>query len=204
MPAAIETIVKTNVIKEWLSGDSRDRIAADNNIGAGTVTNIINEWRKAIADSDYESVRELAVHSKKEGFGLSNIASSTRLINYIQKLGANQEKIESFIANLANSPEPEKLIEVANQVAHLSRSEAIPLEDLETHVRQKEEEKRTLEEEIKQKRATLESTNVEIQTINEYKQLREELDKRGLSIEDPDRLLTILKTIKQLKYDPRL
>ena len=59
-----------------------------------------------------------------------------------------------------------------------------------------------LEDEINQRRAILDSTNVEIQTINEYKQLKEELNKRGLSIEDPDRLLTILKRIKQLKYDP--
>ena len=120
MPAAIDTQVKKQVINQWLAGDSRDRIAADNDIGAGTVSNIINEWKKGVEDSDYDSLRELAVYSKKEGFGLSDIASSVRLSNYIQKLGANQDQIESFIANLANSPEPEKLIDVANQVAHLS------------------------------------------------------------------------------------
>jgi hypothetical protein len=43
MRAAIDTQVKKQVIKEWLSGDSRDRIAVDNDIGAGTVSNIINE-----------------------------------------------------------------------------------------------------------------------------------------------------------------
>ena len=116
MPAAIDTQVKKQVIKKWLSGDSRDRIAADNDIGAGTVTNIINEWKKGIEHSDYDSLRELAVYSKKEGFGLSDIASYVRLNNYIQKLGANQEQIETFIANLVNTPEPKKLIEVANQV----------------------------------------------------------------------------------------
>src|SRR5947209_10647067 len=118
MPAAINTQVKKQVIKQYLSGDSRDRIAADNGIGAGTVTNIINEWKKGVQDSDYESVRELAVFSKKEGFDLSRVATSIRLNNYIQKLGANRDQIESFIANLVNSPEPEKLIDVANQVAH--------------------------------------------------------------------------------------
>ena len=77
-------------------------------------------------------------------------------------MGANQDQIESFIANLANSPESEKLIDVANQVARLSRSESIPLEELESHVKQKEEEKQILEEEIKQRRAILESTNVDV------------------------------------------
>jgi hypothetical protein len=43
MPAAINSQVKKRVINQWLSGDSRDRIAADDDIGAGTVSNIINE-----------------------------------------------------------------------------------------------------------------------------------------------------------------
>ena len=76
MPSAIDSQVKKHVINQWLSGDSRDRIAADNGIGAGTVSNIINEWKKGVEDSDYDSLRELAVYSKKEGFGLSDIASS--------------------------------------------------------------------------------------------------------------------------------
>ena len=160
MPPAIDPLIKKEVINQWLSGYTRDRIAANNHIGAGTVTNIINEWKKGVENSDYDSVRELAVYSKKEGFGLSHIASSTRLSNYIQKFGANQDQIESFIANLANYSEPEKLIDVANQVAHLSRSESIPLEKLEGHVKQKEEERQVLEEAIKQRRAILDSTNV--------------------------------------------
>src|SRR5947209_4601379 len=168
MPAAINTQVKKQVIKQYLSGDSRDRIAADNGIGAGTVSNIINEWKQGVEDSDYNSLRELAIYSRKQGIGLGDIASSIRLNNYIQKLGANQDQIESFIANLANSPEPVKLIDVANQVAHLSRSESIPFHNIQTYIEEKEKEKQRLEEEMKRRRAILESANVEIQTINEY------------------------------------
>src|SRR5438270_6220719 len=99
MPSAIDTQVKKQIIKQWFSGDSRDRIAADNNIGAGTVTNIINEWKKGLADLDYETLRELAVFSKKRGLSLGDHVSSVRLRNYIEKLRANQDQIESFIAN---------------------------------------------------------------------------------------------------------
>ena len=190
-------------VNQWIAGYNRDRIAADNDIGAGTVSNIINEWKKGIEHSDYDSVRELAVYSKKEGFGLSDIASSTRLGNYIQKLGANQDQIESFIANLVNTPEPEKLIDVANQVAHVSRSESIPLGELEDHVKHKEEEKQRLEEEIKQRRAILESTNVDVQTINDYKHLKAELSRHNLSSEEPKRLVTVLNNMKHCRYDPK-
>ena len=103
---------------------------------------------------------------------------------------------------MVNSPEPEKPIEVANQVAELS-NESIPLEDFENHVKQNEEEKQRLEEEIRQARANLESINVEMETINEYKQLKAELSKYHLSSEDPQRLLTVLNNIKNYRYDPK-
>jgi transposase len=48
MPSAIDTQVKKQVIKQYLSGDSRDKIAADNGIGAGTVSNIIGELKKGV------------------------------------------------------------------------------------------------------------------------------------------------------------
>ena len=106
---------------------------------------------------------------------MSTLACSVRLNNYIKNIGTNEDKIESFIVNLANSSEPEKLIDAANQVAHLSRSESIPLEDLVGHIKQKNEENQRLEEEIKHRRAILKSTDVEMETINEYKQLKAEL-----------------------------
>jgi len=100
------------------TGDSRDTISADSNVGAGTVSNIINEWKKGVNDSEYESVRELTVSIEKQGIGLNDLVCSMRLNNYITNLRTNQNQIESFIANFANSSEPEKLIDVTNQVAH--------------------------------------------------------------------------------------
>jgi transposase len=48
MPPAIDAQIRGQVVKEWLSGNNRDEIAANNKIGAGTVSNIINEWKKGI------------------------------------------------------------------------------------------------------------------------------------------------------------
>jgi hypothetical protein len=47
-----------------------------------------NEWKKGIKHSEYESIRELAVFSKKEGLNLSEMASRFRLYNYIRKMFA--------------------------------------------------------------------------------------------------------------------
>jgi hypothetical protein len=165
MPAAIDAQVKKQVINQWLSGDSRDRIAANNGIGAGTVSNIVNEWKKSNWGFGLWIVKRISGIFKKGRIRFKPYRCLDSLGNYIQKFGANQDQIESFIANLVNTPEPEKLIDVANQVAHVSRSESIPLGELEDHVKHKEEEKQRLE--IKQRRAILESTNVDVQTIND-------------------------------------
>jgi type V secretory pathway adhesin AidA len=45
MPSAIDPLIKKQVINQWLAGD---RIAAENKIGAGTVSNIVNEWKKGV------------------------------------------------------------------------------------------------------------------------------------------------------------
>jgi transposase len=84
MPAAIDPIIKQRVTAQYLQGVSRDTIAADNGIGTGTVTNIIDEWKKGVQDSDYESIRELSVFCKKQGITLNALASCIRLNNYIE------------------------------------------------------------------------------------------------------------------------
>jgi hypothetical protein len=205
MPAAIDTQIKKQVINQWLSGDSRDIIAADNNIGAGTVTNIINEWKKGVEDSDYDSLRELTM-SKKHGIGLNDLACSVRLNNYISKLGANEVDIESFIVNCmngANSLPPEKIIDLTNQLFGITKSESIPPAEVLVFTKQKLEEKNSLEEQIQEAGALLQSKNVDIETINEYNQLKEHLSKHNLSLEDPTRLLSILQTIKEIGYEPQ-
>ena len=40
MPPQIQEVIRRRVIEQWLSGESRDTIAAQNNIGAGTVSSI--------------------------------------------------------------------------------------------------------------------------------------------------------------------
>jgi hypothetical protein len=203
MPAAIPDEIRNRAIKQWFSGDTRVKIASDNNIGEGSVTNIVSDFNKGLADSEFQSIREYVVESRKQGLTLSDLGPSLRLYNYIKKLGANPDQIESLITNLANSDQPENLIDIANQVAQLSRSESIPLDGLVGHVKQMKEEKQMFEEEIQQGRATLARTNVDIETISEYDQLKEHLSKHNLSLEDPTRLLSILQTIRQIGYEPQ-
>ena len=105
--------------------------------------------------------------------------------------------------NAANSLAPEKIIDLTNQLFDIAKSESISPSEVTGLIRQKLEETQILEEEIKQRRAILESTNVEIETISKYIQLKEDLSIHNLSLEDPTRLLSILQTIKQIGYEPQ-
>ena len=72
MVPAINATVKANVINRWLSGDTRDVIAKNNARGTGTVSNVIDDWKKDLDDVDYDSVRTLVVWAKKEGLCLED------------------------------------------------------------------------------------------------------------------------------------
>jgi hypothetical protein len=108
MPAAIEPIIKQRVIAQYLQGDSRDRIAVDNDIGTGTVSNILDEWKRAVQGSDYDTVTDLAVHCKKEGISPDDLTSVIRIRNYIKELGTEETRVEQFIAKCASSQDPQK------------------------------------------------------------------------------------------------
>jgi hypothetical protein len=202
MPPPIDDQVRSQVIKEWLSGNTRNEIASKNKIGAGTVSNIINDWKKGLDNSEYESIRELAVFSKKEAMTLSDMAENVRLNNYIRKSGADSQQIESFVANIANSHEPQKLIDTANQIAQISTSESIPLDRIVDYISQQMEKKQRLQEEIQESEAVLQSKNTDIQTLNNYKKLEEQLNSQHLSLAEPQMLLSLLHTIRQIGYNP--
>src|SRR5215469_12856884 len=203
MPAAIDPVIKKQVINQWLSGDSRDRIAADNGIGTGTVSNIIDDWKKGIQDSDYESIRELSVFCKKQGITLNALASCIRLNNYIQSLGANESALESLIANLANYPDrdPAKLIEAAAQISESD----IPLEKLEEHVNALMAEKETLQREIDEKRAILDDVYEDVESrrkvVEEYAQMRADMRRYGIGLEDPRKIQACFQRLKDANYN---
>jgi len=69
----------------------------------------------------------------------------------------------------------------------------VPLEELEEHINQRQVEKERLQDEI-EALATIQSVNVDRQTIEDYKELKSETDKY---LEDPKKFLKLLRTFKK-------
>ena len=100
MPAPIDEIVKRRVIQQWLAGESREKITADNDIGAGTISIIVDEYKAGLDNFALDSFRELTIESKKRGISSSDLASFFRLYNFFLGSGAAEKDFESFITNI--------------------------------------------------------------------------------------------------------
>lgn len=94
----------------------------------------------------------------------NDLAPIVRLNNYIKKLGAGLEQIETLIANITISKEPQKLIDTANQIAQIT---IIPLDKIPDHIKRQQDD----DEEIERAGAILEQKNIDIQIIEEFKKL---------------------------------
>ncbi len=172
MPAQIDEIVKRRVVQEWLAGEAREKIIADNNIAAGTVSIIVDDYKAGLDSLDLGSFRELTLEAKKRGMTSSDLASFFRLYNFFLGSGAKENEIESFITNINSGYiPPGKAIELINQIYNISKSESVPLDQLPNYVKQKIEEKQKIDREIRQANATLQSKNVTIEAINDYLKL---------------------------------
>jgi hypothetical protein len=202
MPPTIEASIKSNVIRQWLSGDSRPKIAIDNNIGEGTVSSIVNHFKIGLDNSEFDSAREIALEAKKQGLSLSDLAPHLRLYNFFKNSGEAEDKIESFIGNInsSNLP-PEKVIELVNQLYDVSNEQSISVHEVPAYIEKKLEEKQRMDEHIKQADAALQSKNVNIESVNEHIKLNEELGKHGLSIHDIDKLLNLLVNARRYGFD---
>lgn len=206
MPPSIDNLVKGQVIQDWLSGSSRDEIAIKNRVGAGTVSNIISQFKSGLENYDYKSIRELAVQLKKEGLTYAQIFSVHRRHNYIEKLGANDEEIESLIANLVDKTKCipiEKTVDSVNQMYEISNSENIPPAEVAAYINQKIEEKKILDKDLQKSRAILDQERVDVQNLNEYKKSKEQLKKYGFSTDSPHKLLSVLQSFNEMGYNPQ-
>jgi hypothetical protein len=197
MPAAIESSIKRKVVQEWLSGEARTQIAIDNNIGEGTVSGIVSEFKIGLDNGEFDSSRELALAAKKQGLNLADLASNFRLHHFIKTSGAAEDKLESFIANVSSGDvSHENIIQCVNQLFNISNRESIPLDQVSSYIREKLEQKQRVDEQIKEAYAVLQNKNVSIEAINDHMKLNEKLNEYNLSFLDVEKLVNVLVNAK--------
>jgi hypothetical protein len=204
MPAPIDEVVKRRVVQQWLAGEAREKIIADNNIAAGTISIIVDDYKAGLDSFDLDSFRELALEARKRGMTPSNLASFFRLYNFFRGSGAAEKDVESFITNINSGYiPPDKAIELINQIYEISRNESVPPDQLSNYIKQKLEEKQRIDDDIQQADAVLQSKNVKVKMIDEHVKLTEKLDKHGLSTQDVNKLVKLVVNAKRYGFDAK-
>jgi hypothetical protein len=190
--------VRRNVISEWLHGLSRDEVAKNNDIGAGTVSAIIKEAMQEDAEIDLQ--RQVALCLKKENnLDIKSFASLIRIRNkLIKEMGLNNDekskvevqeiehKIEPLIVNLARfcfkrGFSIEEFVDVIENMSSLEHKTKIPIEQLPNQLLQKQRHLESIEKEIQEikfkKRLLLIDYNTTPDTLEEFKTNRPSFEK---------------------------
>jgi hypothetical protein len=85
MGGKIPREIRLQVIRKWLEGKSRDLIAYQLHIGAGTVSGIIKELRRE--DFDADLLRQVALNLKDRGLDIQSFAPLVRLKHVLEEVG---------------------------------------------------------------------------------------------------------------------
>lgn len=153
MPSRLPDNYKSLVIQGWLNGEQRDKIAVDNGIGAGSVTNIVNGWRATLGFPTADTLRELAVTLRRLGISAAQCALGFRVATLMLRIGVKEDSFDSFVLDVYNrckdiglSPQ-----NIAFHMANLLEfsDTALPLSKIPDYIKEKTNEKIKLEQEIR-------------------------------------------------------
>jgi predicted nucleic acid-binding Zn-ribbon protein len=228
MPAKLPDNIKSIVIQEWLQGIGRNEIAANNGIGAGSVTNIVNEWRSGVGFVLADELRELSVAMKKVGITAAQCALGFRAAMIMSKIGVDEDNIEYFISDIYNKCSniglsAENIAIYLQDLLEFSSSSImpiLPISKVGDYLREKTEQKIELENQIEGLKLQIQQIGYDKFTIEKlrddalqqqkmiasdlkwYSDLRSELgSKYGIPIEDISKFAKIVHGIREYGYD---
>ena len=198
MGGKIPRNIKVKVIRQWLDGLTRERIAKKEDIGTGTVTAIIQEARKE-EYNDIDLLREVAVRLKEEGIGLPLLAFATKLKRIMEENDINEDQIEPIIQDFATyclryKISYDTIIKVGREALYLEQKFGVPIEKIPEYITQGKETIDSLEDQrqeiLRQKqqaREELDAKRQELDTIaHKFEKYRKEIPsiQRIMELED--------------------
>lgn len=193
MGGKIPRNIKTKVIRQWLHGLTREEIARENDIGAGTVTAIIQEARKQEEYQGIDLLRQVSLKLKEEGLELPSLAFAIRLDRIREENGINEDQIESIIQDFAayclrHKVSYDTVIQNGREALYLEQKFEVPIEKIPEYIFQGKE--------------TLDNLEDERQEILRKMQLaREERDTIVAELQKYGKDMPLIERIKQLEEE---
>jgi hypothetical protein len=140
--------IKTEIIRLWLMGLQRDRIASDLNVSAGSVSHVISGWKDRIGIPTAETVRDFCIQAKSQNVTPLQCAHGSRFLNQLKSCDISQNEIIPFIVGIYNkcissNIAPDQIFDVCKQISDLD--EPVPIAQLPEFISKQVEKKRSLE-----------------------------------------------------------
>ncbi|MGC1927396.1 MAG: hypothetical protein WA667_00350 [Candidatus Nitrosopolaris sp.] len=187
--------IRRNVLIEWLEGVPRQQIARDNQIGTGTVSEIIQAIKEKESDARIDVLRLTALILRREGSNTDTLLESIRLKNFLDEIGLKGEKLEDFARHLdihcfKRGLTPDAFMNLVANISSLSDSLGVPVEELPRSINSSKELLDDFNLAIKDRVLMLkrvnENYNVKITDLEEYRRNRpliETLEANNLELE---------------------
>ena len=193
MGGKIPVKTKQKVLKFWLSGDSRKKIADKVGIGEGTVSSIVQEAKKIIPDVDL--LHEIATKITRNNWDINIFSSGIRHRKILYDKGITDDQIDSLIENIdehcfKKQIRVEHFVKLVQEVADALLKYNCSINDLPELIAEKQVELIELQEKI----GSLETARLELLSENEVT----EKEINDYSLDKP-----LVETIKRLREEIR-
>jgi myosin heavy subunit len=198
------------IIRLDMQGLTRDEIAAELKIGAGTVSDRLGEWKQELNDPEYEGVKKFVREAKKIGATPKQYASAIRLGNVIQKMGAEEDDVEPLVVSLYSAYDKLKSTDIGaasllpNQVAkyvielfEIANKENISISEVSQKLKQEIETTKGKLEELRDAKKKLEEKKKEAEAA-----LKSQLQTNSLTLEKIDELAPINTALARHSLPP--
>ena len=193
------------MFRQWLEGTPRRQIAKDNQIGTGTVSEIIKAIKEKDSEAGIDVLRATAVILRREGFNTDTLLESIRLKQFLDEIGLKEEKLEDFAKDLdihcfKRGLTPDTFMNLVANISSLSDSLGFPVEELPESIKSSKELLNDTNLLIKNRSLMLkrvnENYNVTITELEEYRRNRpliETLNAKNLELEKAKKQIFDLK-----------
>jgi hypothetical protein len=194
MASKVPPEIRERVLTLWLMAYSRDSIAQNVGIGAGTVSEMVKAYIQR--DPEFVLLREFVIAVKKEAGGIRQLATAVRLQRFLESHSLDGEQIESLIS-VAYSQCFKKgisvrdFVENANKVSDLADRTDVDVEKLSDYILERTRELFLVTNNLSRVKAERDAT------------LRE-CDEKKIQLEDLNKSMAKTQTIKCMQFNDAL
>jgi len=205
MGGKIPEPIRRKVLIEWLEGHPQRHIARDNQIGIGTVSEIIKTIRERGTETQIDVLREIAVMLRRQGLSIDDFARSIRLNQFLNEIGLEEEKVEDFVKQLEihcfkRGLTLDAFMDLVANISSLSDSLGVPVEELPESIKSSKEllddTNLTIKNRFLMLKQVNKNYNVTITDLEEYRRNRpviETLEAKNLELEKAKRRISDLE-----------